>query len=162
MSKPNYWLILFFLCITEMASAQFGPQQQLHSCLCSVSKMLSADLDGDRFPDLLVHEWYTSNLMWFKNDGKGGVSRQFFVAPSQRRRFKESFFTADLDGDKDSDVLAMLNDNQLVWFKNDGKGQFGVCQCYGAQISISSIGNFEAVHNAGTLEALNEFNGGSA
>jgi FG-GAP-like repeat len=121
MSKPNYWLILFFLCIAEMVSAQFGPQQPLHSCLCNLSNP-SVDLDGDRFPDLITYENFSSNLAWLKNDGKGGISKQFSIAPELRS--KGTVFAADIDADQDNDILTVLENNDVVCLKNNGKGEF--------------------------------------
>jgi len=122
MRKQNWWSVLFFFGISTATWAQFGPIQPIHTCLCDLTGMLSIDLDGDQLPDLLTHDEYTTHLVWLKNDGKGGISKQFFIAPELP--FRGPVLAADLDGDQSADVLTILENNQLIWFKNDGKGQF--------------------------------------
>lgn len=128
MKKHTCWLILILgsILASHPTWAQFGPQQPLHSCVCSPTNLVSVDMDGDQFPDLLFHDDLTKQLMWLKNDSKGSTSKQFFIAPELR--FKGPVMGADLDGDQDVDVLSVLENNDVVWFKNDSKGQFSTSQ----------------------------------
>lgn len=128
MKKRTCWLLLLLgsILFSQSTLAQFGPQQPLHSCVCSPTNMIGADMDGDQFPDLLFHDDLIKQLMWLKNDGKGSTSKQFFIAPELR--FKGPVMGADLDGDQDVDVLSVLENNDVVWFENDGKGRFSTSQ----------------------------------
>ena len=88
--------------------------------------VMAADLDGDGDLDVLSASSADDKVAWYENtDGKGTFGPQRVIARSADS--PKSVFTADLDGDGDTDVLsASISDDKIAWYENtDGKGAFG-------------------------------------
>ncbi len=89
--------------------------------------VLSTDLDGDGDNDLAVANVFSDNISVLFNNGDGSfatnVDYSTDIGPT--RDFPTSVFSADLDGDGDSD-LAVANrfSNIVSVFLNNGAGQF--------------------------------------
>ncbi|MBX3414482.1 MAG: VCBS repeat-containing protein [Pirellulales bacterium] len=98
------------------------------------------DLDGDGDLDIVAAFSDLNRISWFENDGAGNFSPEKFInkfsipgnpnSTSDLRLIGNSFLV-DLDGDLDLDVAchtgttssALLS--RVVWYKNDGQGNFG-------------------------------------
>jgi len=88
----------------------------------------AADLDQDGDVDALsIHRDVTENrLAWYENDGTGSFSGQNVLSPNI---LYDDIRVADLDGDDDLDVVSSTivpnsNDDQAVWFENQGDASF--------------------------------------
>ena len=87
------------------------------------SSIYAADVDGDGHMDILGAAWDADDITWWQNtDGSGTVWVEHtvdgtFIAAS-------SVYTADLDGDGDTDVLgAAYSAGDITWWENtDGSG----------------------------------------
>lgn len=122
-------LFLFFTILFFSVNAQsgFGEAQLIDVLGFQVSKVFTADLDGDGLVDVLASGQNANTIAWYKNiDGQGSFSTVQYIA--QNLNFTQSLSTADLDGDGDLDVLATsAGDNKVVWYKNlDGLGDFSL------------------------------------
>ena len=124
----------------------FGARQAIGDGTRSVWSLLAADADGDDDLDVVYSSNVGTKVAWFENEGGGEFS-------SQRRAIESGLgdsrhaFAADLDGDRDEDVLlATLNDDTIGWYKGLGGGEFS------ARHAIASdVGGAFGVH-AGDLD----------
>jgi hypothetical protein len=86
----------------------------------------AADMDGDGDTDLLSASSSDNRIAWYENlDGAGGFGPQQIVSTAALSA--QSVFAADVDGDRDADVLAAsFLDDTVAWYENlDGHGTFG-------------------------------------
>ena len=85
-------------------------------------------IDNDAFPDLVVSTTLGNSVYWLKNDGTGVFTLQS-TEISSTLNSAGGVAIADLNGDGFNDVITTsYNDNKLVWFANDGLGNFGTEQ----------------------------------
>jgi len=114
-------------------SGNFGVQQIITIAANDIWFVSAADLDGDGDLDVLFN---LANNAWFENDGLGNfIIQEFTDTPPE---ISISVYVADLDGDGDLDVLStngnvyydfsmelyILELNSVVWYENDGLGNF--------------------------------------
>jgi len=93
-------------------------------------------IDNDVFPDIVVSTTLGNSVYWLKNDGTGVFTLQS-TEISSTLNSAGGVAIADLNGDGFNDVITTsYNDNKLVWFANDGLGNFGPEQL----ISLSVTG----------------------
>ncbi|CAM9306266.1 unnamed protein product, partial [Discosporangium mesarthrocarpum] len=78
-----------------------------------------ADLDGDRFVDLVSTDYGFGRVVWYQNNGAGVFAEgQNITSLAQGAT---GLFAADIDGDGDTDVLVASNvDNRVAWYNNTG------------------------------------------
>jgi len=93
-----------------------------------VNGVFAADLDGDGNRDILGCSVFDGRIAWYQNrlnDPEGDFGPQRIV--SSALEAPQIMSAADVDGDGDTDVLAVSSeDNTVAWFENlDGKGTFG-------------------------------------
>jgi hypothetical protein len=108
----------------------FGPFQPISSEeFLSFSSVADIDNDGDLdiLSSISTDVFFQENIISYLNDGTGQ-----FTGPQICSGFVNgnvtSGFADDLDGDGDPDVLLTHYDGlltKLVWFENDGTGNFG-------------------------------------
>lgn len=86
----------------------------------------TADLDADGAKDVLCASLYDNTLAWYCNMlNKSGLFDKRVI--SSTAAGASSIFAADLNGDGRLDVLgAAALDSLIVWFPNQGNGQFPV------------------------------------
>ncbi len=93
----------------------------------------AADLDGDRNLDVLSASENDDKIAWYENTGDGdnlfgyeeGNPSANQKVISEYAEGARSVYVADLDGDRDLDVLsASYTTNKIAWYKNDGTGTF--------------------------------------
>lgn len=89
------------------------------------------DLDGDTNLDILATEVSfgggpTGNLYWYEDDGTGGYTETAFTTSITNPSVAQ---LKDLDADGLNDIVLSSGKsgagNDLVWFKNNGGGNFG-------------------------------------
>jgi hypothetical protein len=88
--------------------------------------VFAADLDGDGDPDALSASVIDDRVAWYENlDGLGAFGPQQII--STDANLPLSIRAADLDGDRDLDVLsASFLDDTVAWYENaDGLASFG-------------------------------------
>jgi len=104
----------------------FGPQKVITNSADAAVSMHAADLDGDGDIDVLSSSIYDDKLAWYENiDGLGTFGPPQIVDLNDVYA-RSSVYTADLDGDGDTDVLSASSyDNKIAWYENtDGLGSF--------------------------------------
>ena len=113
-------LPLFTLAIVSSSYAQLSFQKSVcDSRLDGAYTVSSVDLDRDGKNDILAAG--ASNVVWYKNDGKGNFSKRTVGSLSGTWWVH----AADIDRDGDYDVLAASPKlNQVQFFQNKGGGSF--------------------------------------
>ncbi|MEZ4817952.1 MAG: T9SS type A sorting domain-containing protein [Flavobacteriaceae bacterium] len=115
-------LLLIFFALSQL-KAQFGPQQIISNTATNAHNVISADLDGDTFFDVIVQ--YEGKIVWYKNtDGKGAFDTENIIL-----EIPVGFYLLipnDMDGDSDIDILISSSQTQSIfWIENmDGQGIF--------------------------------------
>jgi hypothetical protein len=135
----------------------FGDQRVITSLIKFARDVWAADLDGDSDIDILSCSWLDDKIAWYENDGAGN----FTFMPRIISTFGKnpiSIFCADIDRDKDIDVIAAsTDDRKIVWYANDGSGTFS------DQHVITSVANYpHDIHTSdidrdGDMDVLSAF-----
>lgn len=88
--------------------------------------LISADLDNDGDNDIILTIDFEKKLAWYKNDGFGNFGPQIAISAGSYEI--NSIRCADFDNDNDIDIVAGSNNNltisRVMWFENDGLGNF--------------------------------------
>ena len=123
-------LFLFISKLTIAQSIQFAPADKNNGFVASAeSSTAFADIDGDKYPDLLISTYNGEDcaIQLYRNNRKGGYTQMSELPFEKLSRSSVAF--ADIDGDKDQDLL--LSGFHSKSFKgitklylNDGKGSF--------------------------------------
>ncbi|MBK8562474.1 MAG: T9SS type A sorting domain-containing protein [Saprospiraceae bacterium] len=111
---------------------QFAPKQTLLPKFYNIATAAVADLNQDGLNDIIARSEYDGNLFWYPNLGGG----QFGAHREVSHTNYEGAYAraADWDGDGDTDILSAIPKKiatvaaqtyELVWYKNDGSGNFG-------------------------------------
>lgn len=109
-------------------------------------------IDNDAFPDIVVSTTIGNSVYWLKNDGNGVFTLQ---SPEISTTLNSAggVAIADLNGDGFNDVVTTsYNDNKLVWFANDGSGNFGSEQIISTTVSGPSQVYIRTIDNNSTLD----------
>lgn len=106
---------------------QFGPIHTFNTqSFREVTSVYSADLDGDRDMDVLFAAYRDRSpdgISWHENLNRAGFGAERAIGNGLP--FAYTVYAADLDTDRDVDVLAANYDSKLVWYENtDGRGAF--------------------------------------
>jgi hypothetical protein len=97
-------------------SASFGIQTLLPTLGDLFYEPVSADVDGDGDPDLVIRERSPSELVWYENTASGFGTRRIIASGSLFYTYRPG----DLDGDGDVDLVSHHAGGQVVWLENGG------------------------------------------
>lgn len=120
-SSPRLGRVVWF---RNLGNGSFAPRANLGGSFAEVTRISSADIDGDHDPDLIIAQDTTlADLIALINKGDGTFEEQRALIPRGNVRF---FDFGDLDGDGDLDLVATsLDRDRCERFLNDGTGHFG-------------------------------------
>ncbi|TDY12475.1 T9SS type A sorting domain-containing protein [Meridianimaribacter flavus] len=112
----------------------------------------SANLDNDQYPELVVTTQTSTGIQLYKNNGDGTFTEQTQV--STTLSFVYALVLEDVNGDNHIDIVAgSLDGNKIVWFQNDGFGNFGTEQLIAnASSPVSMV--FADIDNNGTRDLV--------
>ena len=100
-----------------------------------INNFFPVDIDGDGDNDVLMASSYWENeggVIYFENRGNNSFGIQKYITTNK----STSVYSADIDGDEDNDVLSCSKDNNsLIWFQNDGTGNFSNQQVVDSNIN---------------------------
>ena len=108
----------------------FGDKIRISSYAHFVNHVDYGDVDGDGDVDLVSSSHGDNKVAWYENtDGTGDFSVLQHLVSTTTDGARD-IFAVDLDGDEDLDLLvssyldATTDEYQLVWFENDGAGDY--------------------------------------
>ena len=144
-------------------NAVFASEQPISYAPGEARALIAADLDGDGAPDMVAAFFQAPNLLgkvvWYRNDGSGSfgapqiITEQALVTAFLPGR--NFLHAADFDADGDLDLLvAALADGEIVWYENDGDGNFGPPQIIYAGFDTPSAVAVADLDGDGDLDVL--------
>jgi len=97
----------------------FGARQVVAANLIALRDVYAADLDGDGDHDITSAALLDDHVVWYENtNGTGSFVRQQVL--TRRANGSRSVVAADLDGDRDLDILvAAVGRNLIAWYENE-------------------------------------------
>lgn len=108
----------------------FGDLLRISSYALFVNHVDYADIDGDGDLDLVSSSHADNKVAWYENtNGQGDFSNRQQVISGTTNSARD-VFALDMDGDTDMDLLfftyvdAAVDEYQIIWFENDGTGNF--------------------------------------
>ncbi len=113
-------LIFFTLYLCFSVKAQFGPQQIIDADVYGISKIITADLNNDGFPDIITSQKYFNNhrISYFLNTGQASFEPQNILTTNVIT--PEGVASGDLDGDGWTDIVGISQvSNSVYWFPNN-------------------------------------------
>ena len=121
-------MIIVFVTKVNAQTVNFGAQHIISTDVMSARYVYAADLDGDGDQDVLSASSFDNKIAWYANDGSGNFGSQQVISTGIDAANK--VVAVDLDNDGDQDIIAYGygGDKKMVWFENDGNGNFGAEQ----------------------------------
>ncbi len=99
------------------------PQTVASSSIDGATDVHAADLNGDGDIDLVSSSYGDDRIVWYENDGTGGLTAITVATGVSGAR---EVFVADVDNDGHMDILSAAYEQQsIIWYENDGAGPGG-------------------------------------
>ncbi|MEL6652579.1 MAG: VCBS repeat-containing protein, partial [Bacteroidota bacterium] len=141
-------------------TGQFSDKIRISSYAYFVNHVDYGDLDGDGDLDLVSSSHFDHKVAWYENvDGEGNFTNLQRLVSTNTEQARD-VFAVDLDGDEDKDLLLfrfpdhITDDYQLIWFENDGTGNFTTEHIFETtQETIISI-NYADVDGDGDMDVI--------
>lgn len=129
----------------NLGQGQFGTQNVLRLYGTDDGgplKVSSADLNNDGNQDVI---WIDSNpsstgvrLVWSRNHGNGVFGNYQVISGGDN--LEHTYLALDVDNDNDIDIVsAKENSDEIVWFENDGNGNFNQEHSFFSGLHLSGI-----------------------
>ena len=139
---------------------QFSDKIRISSYAYFVNHVDYGDLDGDGDLDLVSSSHFDQKVAWYENvDGAGRFTNLQHLVSTTTEQARD-VFAVDIDGDEDLDLLlfayldATTDDYQLIWFENDGAGNFSTEHIFATtQETIIRI-NYADVDGDGDMDVI--------
>jgi hypothetical protein len=148
-------LLTFFISVSLHSQTTFNKTQSIALPTGGGDapyNIASGLIDNDAFSDIVVSTTLGNSVYWLKNDGTGVFTVQN-TAISSTLSSAGGVAIADLNGDGFNDVVTTsYNDNKLVWFANDGLGNFGSEQIISSTVIGPSQVYVRTIDNNTTLD----------
>ncbi|HNL07423.1 MAG TPA: VCBS repeat-containing protein, partial [Chitinophagales bacterium] len=115
--------VLLFWSTAALGQTSFAPAQIIEESIFTSAYF--AEIDNDGSPDIVFSG---GNVIgWFKNNNNGGFNAFTIIGFINA---EITFYTIDIDNDGDNDLVSGYTDNlettNLVWYENDGNGNFSL------------------------------------
>ncbi len=159
MKQRSYWYyFIFLLLLTPLVSSSqvtFESVQVVGPPVYdSTQKNTLADIDGDGDLDVLIEGW---DLIWLENiDGLGTFGNQKTILELYGQAYLtgRAFYTVDMDGDADLDILAGTTD-QILWVENvDGLGNFNQIHIIDPNPEDATLGYYGDLDGDGDIDVI--------
>ena len=104
------------------------------------ASVITTDIDGDGDMDILgtrIDLDWVQEMAWWANDGEdetGWIKHTI----TDDKRANPSIAAADIDGDGDVDILGCSSFDEIVWWENDGNGNFTM-RIIGQFLEVNSV-----------------------
>ncbi len=116
----------------NMGNGNFQSLHVLIENLNSTQQIKACDFDGDGYLDFVTTLGYS--ILWFRNNGNGTFTQHNVDTAIN---VSTSIHCSDLDNDNDMDVVSnAAYGNEIVFYLNDGFGNFGVKQVISTAVDI--------------------------
>lgn len=119
----KFYILLLLLIVKGRSIAQISGIRNVISNEYESSYVLSGDIDGDNFNDILYILPYENKIVWKRNLKNGQFSDEEILY--EGGSFPLRFDIGDIDSDGDVDVLfSIMFSNIIAWLENDGNPPF--------------------------------------
>jgi len=101
------------------------------------TSVVTADLNGDGYLDLVSANFTDDTLTWYENDGSGNFHVHTLPHTIDGAN---SVAVEDIDGDGDLDLIATAaNDATITWYENDGTQGFATAHVIAMGTNINRL-----------------------
>lgn len=88
------------------------------------TSVICEKIDNDEKPDIIASLNFFKNISWFKNQGSSTFGNLNTISDFTYG-YKQEIIGIDIDNDNDIDIASASSfDNKVVWFENNGNGEF--------------------------------------
>lgn len=123
----------------SFSQTTFSTKQTINNASGSYPYVIdSGELSGDTFNDIVIGT-YGNTIEWYKNNADGTFTLQTLVSTTLDS--PSGIHIADLNNDSYNDIIATsYSDDKVVWYANDGVGNFGTEQVIYTGTAITGPG----------------------
>jgi len=129
MKKIFSTLLFLFLMFSGFSQTYFSTQNVIYEYDDKTYSAYAADLNEDGYVDVVSSSWANNDANWFKNQQNGSFSWIAEFTDASLIEAPSTVYAADLNNDGYDDILlGSTNSNTVVWFQNDGSGNFSAAK----------------------------------
>ena len=135
----------------------FGTQRIISTSGVGATSVIAVNIDGDQDLDIVATSMFDNKVAWYESfAGKGRVRFGFSsaIASGDNTLWAHQVIAADIDGDRDLDVLsASFLDDKIAWYANNS-GRFGAQQIISGAADGARDVQVADLDNDGDLDVL--------